>query len=96
MILLLSDEVERMILEAMSSGKYASESELVKNAMTLLKERVAEAPQVETARSPSDLRDYLRDLSNIMKDVSEEELAGWPVDGSEQHDHYIYGTPKKS
>ncbi len=24
-----------------------------------------------------------------------EEVAKWPRDGAEEHDHYIYGTPKK-
>ena len=25
-----------------------------------------------------------------------ESVARWPADGAEEHDHYIYGTPKKS
>jgi len=29
-----------------------------------------------------------------MKDVPKEDFEKLPSDGSEQHDHYIYGTPK--
>ena len=29
------------------------------------------------------------------QDVPEEELERLPVDGAAQHDHYIYGTPKR-
>ena len=29
-------------------------------------------------------------------DLTEEELNNLPVDGAEEHDHYLYGTPKKS
>ena len=29
-------------------------------------------------------------------DLIEEELNSIPVDGAEEHDHYLYGTPKKS
>jgi hypothetical protein len=29
------------------------------------------------------------------KDVPEEELERLPVDGAAQHDHYIYGLPKR-
>jgi len=29
------------------------------------------------------------------KDVPDEELERLPVDGAAQHDHYIYGLPKR-
>jgi hypothetical protein len=32
--------------------------------------------------------------ADLLKDVPEEDFACLPVDGAEQHDHYIYGTPK--
>ena len=28
-------------------------------------------------------------------DIPEEEFLKLPADGAEQHDHYIYGTPKR-
>ena len=31
----------------------------------------------------------------ITEDMTEEELQQLPIDGAQQHDHYIYGTPKK-
>jgi hypothetical protein len=31
----------------------------------------------------------------IMADVPPEIIAKLPADGAEQHDHYIYGTPKR-
>src|SRR5947207_4058648 len=32
----------------------------------------------------------------LFRDIPEEELARLPVDGAAQHDHYIYGLPKRS
>ncbi|MFL6214646.1 MAG: hypothetical protein ACJ74J_12230 [Blastocatellia bacterium] len=32
----------------------------------------------------------------IMRNVPEEEIDRLPPDGAEEHDHYIYGTPKKN
>lgn len=32
----------------------------------------------------------------IMKDVPQEEIDKLPFNASEEHDHYIYGTPKKN
>ena len=29
-------------------------------------------------------------------DLTEEELNSLPIDAAEEHDHYLYGTPKKS
>lgn len=31
----------------------------------------------------------------LFRDIPEEELARLPVDGAAQHDHYIYGLPKR-
>ena len=35
-------------------------------------------------------------IDEIVKDVPEEEFDKFPRDGAHQHDHYIYGTPKKN
>jgi hypothetical protein len=32
---------------------------------------------------------------NRMRGIPPEALSGMPADGASQHDHYIYGTPKK-
>lgn len=34
-------------------------------------------------------------IAEIMSDVSAETLAKLPKDGASQHDHYIYGWPKR-
>jgi predicted RNase H-like HicB family nuclease len=34
-------------------------------------------------------------LDEITKDMTPEEIAQLPRDGAEQHDHYIYGSPKQ-
>ncbi|HEV1288291.1 MAG TPA: hypothetical protein VNU44_23405 [Bryobacteraceae bacterium] len=34
-------------------------------------------------------------IVNGMKDVPPEIMAAMPTDGASQHDHYIYGWPKK-
>lgn len=35
-------------------------------------------------------------FEEIMQDVPEQELKKLPKDGALEHDHYIYGTPKKN
>ncbi len=34
-------------------------------------------------------------IQNLTADVSDDVWEKIPSDGAEQHDHYIYGTPKK-
>jgi len=35
-------------------------------------------------------------IAGIMADTPAEELAKLPIDGASQHDHYLYGWPKRS
>jgi antitoxin component of MazEF toxin-antitoxin module len=34
-------------------------------------------------------------ILDLTKDIPPEELEKLPTDGASQHDHYIYGTPKR-
>ncbi|WP_026734640.1 type II toxin-antitoxin system HicB family antitoxin [Fischerella sp. PCC 9605] len=35
-------------------------------------------------------------VADFTKDMTEEEMNQLPTDGAEQHEHYLYGTPKKA
>jgi len=35
-------------------------------------------------------------IREIWADIPDEVRAGLPTDGASQHDHYIYGTPKRA
>ena len=35
-------------------------------------------------------------LAKLAADAPPEELAKLPVDGASQHDHYLYGSPKRT
>ncbi len=41
-------------------------------------------------------RPIWEEIEEIIAGVPDEEFNKLPVDGAEQHDHYIYGTPKRS
>ena len=40
-------------------------------------------------------RPIWEEIADLVADVPPEELAKLPTDGASQHDHYIYGTPKR-
>lgn len=43
----------------------------------------------------SDHKPIWEAIEEIVADLPESVLEKLPVDGAEQHDHYIYGTPKR-
>ena len=86
-------DLEEFIQRALAQGTYRSEAELVADALRLLRERHQSregrpdngAPQVPIWEA----------FENSLKEIPEEELDRLPPDAAEQHDHYIYGTPKR-
>jgi antitoxin component of MazEF toxin-antitoxin module len=40
-------------------------------------------------------RPIWEEILDLVKDIPPEELDKLPTDGASQHDHYIYGTPKR-
>jgi antitoxin component of MazEF toxin-antitoxin module len=40
-------------------------------------------------------RPIWEEIADLIADVPPEELVKLPTDGASQHDHYIYGTPKR-
>jgi hypothetical protein len=45
---------------------------------------------------PVEHRPISQIIADIMKDAPPEELAKLPTDGASEHDHYIYGWPKRN
>ncbi len=68
----------------------------VREAVEAFLERSAEQAEPNGAPSPEQVRPIWEVFENIMSDVPQEVLDALPTDAAEQHDHYIYGLPKKS
>lgn len=34
-------------------------------------------------------------IAALARDLPPEVIDAWPTDGASQHDHYLYGTPKR-
>lgn len=55
------------------------------------------AVQAEQEAQDTDSTSSIWDsFSSLTENMPEDILAQLPTDGAEQHDHYIYGTPKRS
>jgi predicted DNA-binding protein len=97
---------QKNLLKSLSQETGKPISALIEDALNGLQERVclihsrANGNQVVNMEAPASSSDQPRkpiwelfeEASHTMPD---EELDRLPTDGSYQHDHYLYGTPKR-
>src|SRR3954466_6793977 len=94
----LPENLESSILKAVHSGKFASLDDAMATAARLLLEKLEQAvpPYPEASEAaPKAHKTIWEEIEEITAGVPDEEFLKLPVDGAEQHDHYIYGTPKR-
>ncbi len=97
----LPQMLENSILDVVHSGRFASLDDAMAEAASLLLERLqqeqAAAKPAVTGQAGADpaYKPIWEVAADIRKSIPAEEWAKLPVDGAEQHDHYIYGTPKR-
>ena len=87
----LSPDVERLIAEKVSSGRYHSADEVVREGLELLQK------QEDGSHRPSSIAIKLDTaFEHIAKDVPDADWENVPSDLSKNLDHYLYGTNKTS
>jgi antitoxin ParD1/3/4 len=88
----LSPDLERLIAEKVSSGRYRSADEVVREGLELLQEH-----EDKTRRLPSNGKPNLAAaFESIASDVPDKDWESIPADLSKNLDHYLYGGQKRS
>jgi antitoxin ParD1/3/4 len=88
----LSPDLERLIAEKVSSGRYRSADEVVREGLELLQKR-----ENDTPRPPSNGKPNLAAaFESIASDVPDKDWESIPADLSKNLDHYLYGGQKRS
>ena len=97
----LPENLESPILAAVHSGRYPSLDDAMAAAASMLVQRLKQE-QAQVVPSATDQGESANSRKPIWERIleraaaiSDEEWDKLPVDGAEQHDHYIYGTPKR-
>jgi hypothetical protein len=83
---------EEAKLIALAQAKGLSTDALVREALDKI---LADAPDQPEESTPESRPIWELILDN-MKDVPPEEFAKLPKDGASEHDHYLYGHPKRA
>jgi Arc/MetJ-type ribon-helix-helix transcriptional regulator len=97
----LPQNLESSILAAIHRGRYASVDEAMAEAASLLVQRLEqeqarpEQPIVAGQPSVGGYKPIWDIAAELRATVPPEEWTKAPADGAAQHDHYIYGTPKR-
>ena len=88
----LSEHWQRFVAEQVRTGRFPSEAAVLEEALALLKRQERGPVQ---HKAPEGTRPIGEIIDELMSDVPNDVLDRLPVDGAEQHDHYIYGLPKR-
>ena len=102
----VSEKWEPFLRSEVRNGRNVSEDEVLDEALRMLHERrelegAARTNGSEAAESPESSALLQRKpiwqvADELRESIPEEEWAKLPVDGAEQLDHYIYGSPKRA
>ena len=92
----LPPHIESSIQAAVHSGHFASVDDAMTEAASMLLQRLKqERPQAKPPETSPAYKPIWEEFEEIAASIPDEEWRKLPVDGAEQHDHYIYGTPKR-
>lgn len=96
----LPEELEQSIRAEVQSGRFASVDDVIAEAVRVYLFARVHGPTspglaAEPERSAETHKPIWEEFEEIAASIPAEEWAKLPVDGAEQHDHYIYGTPKR-
>ena len=102
MTIQLPENLENSIREAVRGGQFASVDDAMAEATRLLLNQLKNgqlAPTVPLSRNDNSgplQKPFWEDIVDIAAKIPDAVLDKLPTDGAEQHDHFIYGTPKRT
>jgi Arc/MetJ-type ribon-helix-helix transcriptional regulator len=104
MTIRLPEELANYIHAKVQSGRFASDDDAIAEAVWRFRQWEQEQEQsrqaanattaVAEAAAPT-FKPIWEEIEEITAGVPDEEFLKLPADGATQHDHYIYGTPKR-
>lgn len=86
----IAPETERLVREELERGHFRSVDEMIRAGVESRRERGQEGPAEKPRKHITEV------IVEMMKDVPPEVWDAMPKDGASEHDHYLYGTPKKN
>ena len=95
MTLSLPPDLDARIQQKVTEAGYQTPDEVIRKALDAL-----DAKEQQEAFSPAKKKKHTttpvwQRFQTAVRSIPEEELATLPSDGASEHDHYLYGVPKR-
>ena len=87
----MAANIEDSVIEKLRGLPIEKQQEVLEFVEKLDRQETSATIQAE----PKDRMPIWERIRQISSEVPDEEWAKLPTDGAEQHDHYLYGSPKK-
>ena len=88
----MSQTIEQQVIETIRILPEEKQREVLEYAKRISESENAES--LENEEKPKK-RKFLQQIEEIMSQLPKEAFEGYPTDGSLNHDHYLYGAPKR-
>jgi Arc/MetJ-type ribon-helix-helix transcriptional regulator len=95
MILSLPPDLDARIQQKVTEAGYQTPDEVIRKALDALDAKEQQEASLPAKKKRSTLPVWQR-FQNVVRSIPEDELATLPPDGASEHDHYLYGVPKRS
>lgn len=92
----LPPDLDARIQQKVSGAGYHSPDEVIRDALDALDAREQQKAPPSTKEKKNPAIPVWQRFQNAARSIPEEELATLPPDGASEHDHYLYGVPKRS
>ena len=91
----LPEPIERSVNEAVESGRFPTVDDALAAAWTAFETPNSGQPATSPEPPAKGFKPIWEEIEELTADIPDEEFLKLPSDGAAQHDHYIYGLPKR-
>lgn len=92
----LSPDLAERVQQKVTTAGYRSPDEVIREALDALDAKEQAEPPLPPNTKKSQTVPVWKRFQNAARAIPDEELSALPPDGASEHDHYLYGTPKRS
>lgn len=92
----LSPDLAERVQQKVKTADYRSPDEVIREALDALDAKEQSEPPLPLNAKKSQTVPVWERFQNAVRAIPDEELSALPPDGASEHDHYLYGTPKRS
>jgi Arc/MetJ-type ribon-helix-helix transcriptional regulator len=96
MPIFLPPDLDARIQQKITGAGYRTPDEVIRKALDALDAKEQQETSRLTKGKKRPMTPVWQRFQDAVRSISEKELAALPPDGASEHDHYLYGIPKRS